>query len=117
MDEGYNITRTEAPKDFGGRLCLNCARTTPELPASSSFLSVRFSRTSRRGSQDISDVQHRIASPRRTMCPRNLSPDHSDLRSLDLALGPVHESDFLSEVELGGIRSFHTLELEQAISS
>jgi hypothetical protein len=27
---------TEAPKDFGGRLFLNCARTTPELPEVSS---------------------------------------------------------------------------------
>lgn len=27
------MTRTEAPKDLGGRLRLNCARTTPELPA------------------------------------------------------------------------------------
>lgn len=26
------MTRTEAPKVFGGRLDLNLARTTPELP-------------------------------------------------------------------------------------
>jgi hypothetical protein len=26
------MMRTMAPSDFGGRLCLNCARTTPELP-------------------------------------------------------------------------------------
>lgn len=32
MDDGYNITLTEAPNDLGGRLRLNCARTTPELP-------------------------------------------------------------------------------------
>ena len=32
IEDGYNITRTDAPKDLGGRLCLNCARTTPELP-------------------------------------------------------------------------------------
>lgn len=29
------MTRTEAPKDRGGRLCLNCARTDPEFPRSS----------------------------------------------------------------------------------
>jgi hypothetical protein len=32
IEDGYNITRTDAPKDLGGRLRLNCARTTPELP-------------------------------------------------------------------------------------
>ena len=32
IDEGYSMIRTEAPKDFGGRLWRNCARTTPELP-------------------------------------------------------------------------------------
>lgn len=26
------MTLTDAPKDFGGRLRRNCARTTPELP-------------------------------------------------------------------------------------
>jgi hypothetical protein len=26
------MMRTMAPRDLGGRLCLNCARTTPELP-------------------------------------------------------------------------------------
>jgi hypothetical protein len=32
IEEGYNITLTDAPNDLGGRLCLNCALTTPELP-------------------------------------------------------------------------------------
>jgi hypothetical protein len=32
IDEGYSITRTEAPKDFVGRGEVNLARTTPELP-------------------------------------------------------------------------------------
>lgn len=32
IEDGYSITLTDAPKDFGGRLRLNCARTTPELP-------------------------------------------------------------------------------------
>ena len=32
IEDGYSITRTDAPKDFGGRLRLNCARTTPEFP-------------------------------------------------------------------------------------
>jgi hypothetical protein len=33
IDDGYNITLTEAPNDRGGRLCRNFALTTPELPA------------------------------------------------------------------------------------
>ena len=32
IEEGYNMTLTDAPNDLGGRLCLNCALTTPELP-------------------------------------------------------------------------------------
>lgn len=32
IDEGYSMTRTEAPKDFVGRGEVNLARTTPELP-------------------------------------------------------------------------------------
>ena len=32
IELGYSITLTLAPKDFGGRLWLNFARTTPELP-------------------------------------------------------------------------------------
>lgn len=34
-DEWYSMTRTGAPKDRGGRLYLNCARTDPEFPRSS----------------------------------------------------------------------------------
>jgi hypothetical protein len=34
IEDGYNMTLTDAPNDFGGRLRLNCARTTPELPVS-----------------------------------------------------------------------------------
>lgn len=32
IDEGYSMTRTEAPKDLEGRGEVNLARTTPELP-------------------------------------------------------------------------------------
>ena len=35
IEDGYNIILTDAPKDFGGRLRLNCARTTPEFPVHS----------------------------------------------------------------------------------
>lgn len=33
IEEGYNITLTDAPNVLGGRLLLNCALTTPALPA------------------------------------------------------------------------------------
>lgn len=36
IDEGYNMTRTEAPKDLVGRGEVNLARTTPEFPAETS---------------------------------------------------------------------------------
>lgn len=32
IDEGYSMTRTEAPKDLEGRGEVNLARTTPEFP-------------------------------------------------------------------------------------
>lgn len=32
IEDGYSIILTDAPKDLGGRLRRNCARTTPELP-------------------------------------------------------------------------------------
>ena len=32
IEDGYNMTRTEAPKDLVGRGEVNLARTTPELP-------------------------------------------------------------------------------------
>ena len=35
INEGYSITRTEAPKDFVGSGEVNLARTTPELPIGS----------------------------------------------------------------------------------
>lgn len=62
IEDGYNITLTDAPKDLGGRLRLNCARTTPELPRESVSLN----------SSITSPVQH-------TMWPGNLAPDDSNL--------------------------------------
>lgn len=84
IDEGYSMTRTEAPKDFVGRGELNLARTTPELP------------------------NHRVSKPVRTrrwnvgVCtvrPGNLAPDDADLGSPDLLLGTVDVGDLLAEVE------------------
>jgi hypothetical protein len=62
IEDGYNITLTDAPKDLGGRLRLNCARTTPELPDKG--ISINPS--------DCFDVQ-------RTMWSSNLAPNNPDL--------------------------------------
>lgn len=32
IEDGYNMTLTDAPNDRGGRLLVNLARTTPLLP-------------------------------------------------------------------------------------
>ena len=62
IEDGYNITRTDAPNDLGGRLRLNCARTTPEFPEWKHKYSFQL--------QWIS---------LHTMWSGNLAPDNSDL--------------------------------------
>lgn len=76
---------TDAPNDFGGRLCLNCALTTPELPVDRYLRLVTCPDITGRGS--------------RTMRPRNLSPNDPYLRSLNLPLRSVDERNLLSQVE------------------
>lgn len=41
IEEGYSITRTDAPKDLVGRGEVNLARTTPELPVGRKIALVR----------------------------------------------------------------------------
>lgn len=74
---------TIPPNDFGGRLCLNCALTTPELPAqcqSTTFL--------------VSE-----AYPQHTMWPRDLAPDDPDLRASYFPLAAIDVCDALAQVE------------------
>ena len=78
------MTLTEAPNDLGGRLCRNCALTTPELPV----------RCSQRQESCYIMI---VGGP--AMWPRNLSPDDSYFRSSNFSLCTVDEGDFLSEVE------------------
>ncbi len=84
MDDGYNITLTDAPNDLGGRLRLNCALTTPELPimlvnkAFSSLDDFRSKHTMRTGHLPPYDPY---------FCPSNFS------------LCAVDEGDFLSQVK------------------
>jgi len=77
------MTLTDAPKDFGGRLRLNCARTTPELPLPTLLAAFSFP----------------TLFQQLTMWAGDLAPDNSNLRSSDLLAGTVNEGDLLSEVE------------------
>jgi hypothetical protein len=43
----------------------------------------------------------------------DLAPDDPDVGTTDLTLGPVDESDLLSEVEVGGLSVVNTVDLDQ----
>jgi len=43
----------------------------------------------------------------------DLAPDNSNLRSSNLTLGTVNESDLLSEVEVGAVGVLNTLDLDE----
>lgn len=43
----------------------------------------------------------------------NLAPDHPDVGTPNLALGPVDESDLLAEVEVGSLGVVNTVDLDQ----
>lgn len=81
IDDGYSMIRTDAPKDLGGRLFRNCARTTPELPV-----------------KCVSTPSNPYTK-RHTMWPRHLAPDDPDLGSSDFPLCAVDECDLLAKVE------------------
>jgi hypothetical protein len=85
IDEGYSMTRTEAPKDFEGRGWANLARTTPELPRERE-VSTQVSR-SNAGLMLI------------TVGAGDLAPDDSGLGATNLLLGLVDEGNALAEVE------------------
>lgn len=93
------MTRTVAPKDLGGRLERNLARTTPELP--------EYVRQF---------VKNRRSCRRHTVRPGDLAPDHPNVGATDLTLSPVNESDLLAQVEGCGLLVVNTLDLDQAAS-
>ena len=62
IEDGYNMILTEAPKDLGGRLFLNLARTMPELPWIM-----------------ISPLLHAAFLSQPTVCSADCAPDNSDL--------------------------------------
>ena len=84
MDEGYNMTRIEAPKERGGRLCLNWARTAPEFPRSKLRQIMTFG--------TITEVK-------RTMDIDDGSPNHSYLATPNLFARTVDKCTALSEIE------------------
>jgi hypothetical protein len=88
IDEGYSMTRTEAPKDFVGRGEVNLARTTPELPNRSLL-------------DDCCRHVSQIGNFVLTVWPGNLAPDNANLGAADLLLSAVDVGDLLAEVEAG----------------
>lgn len=66
-------------------------------------------------------VRH-VASPHHsdevlhTVRPGDLAPDHPNVGTPDLTLGPVNESDLLAQVEFGGAGVINTLDLDQTVA-
>lgn len=83
IDDGYNIIRTDAPKDLGGRLRLNCALTIPELPKIMLVI----------------DSLVKTYPESFTMWSSDLAPNNSYLSSSDLSMRTIYESNFFTEVE------------------
>lgn len=100
------MMRTMAPNDLDGRLCLNCARTNPELPAQGPHqFRLTHSRT---------HLQLAISAPfQRTVCSCDLAPDDSDLGSSDFLLGAVDVCDALAQVERCGLGVVDALNLDE----
>lgn len=86
IDEGYSMTRTEAPKERGGRLCLNCARTHPEFPRTNRCQMVTF------GGRWHKDNE-------RTMDIDDGTPDHSQLGTPNLFARTIDKCTALSKIE------------------
>lgn len=92
--------RTVAPKERGGRLLRNWARTTPELPV----LCIRHG-----------PLVGRLCASNHTVWPGDLAPDDSDLGAADLLRGAVDEGNLLSEVEAVLLISHAGLRLPNSI--
>lgn len=101
------MTRTLAPKDLGGRLDLNCARTAPELPVIPISVSTLLSQPQPLLQISISNA-HISSSNRsnpaglgevRTVRAGDGAPDSPDLRATDVLVGAVDEGDLLATVE------------------
>lgn len=89
------------PNDLGGRLCLNCARTTPELPVPNV------------SPGSLLHYTPRVLGLHRTVWPRDLAPDHPNLRPPDLFRATVHICDLLAQVEVRGLRVVNPLDLDE----
>ena len=93
IDDGYNITLTEAPNDFGGRLRRNCALTTPELPNSLV--------------QKADDTRYPLLA--HTMWTCHFTPNDPDLCPPNFSMCAVDKGHFLAKVE--AIRHWSSAEL------
>lgn len=79
------MTLTEAPNDFGGRLRLNCALTTPEFPIMPISGNVR-----------VFEIHIRETNTMRT---GHFAPDYSYLCSSDFSMCAIDERNLLTKVE------------------
>lgn len=101
------MTRTLAPKDLGGRLDLNCARTAPELPVIPISVSTLLSQPQPLLQTSISNAHISSSNPSnaagsgkvRTVRAGDGAPDGPDLRATDVLVGAVDEGDLLATVE------------------
>ena len=112
------MMRTMAPRDLGGRLCLNCARTTPELPVRgdlSAMLLICLP-LMRPLIPDLSPPfpSSRVCGVRkRTVRAGDLAPDDTDLGAADLLLATVDVGNALAVVEGGGLGVVDALDLDE----
>lgn len=94
------MTRTEAPNDLGGKLFLNDALTTPELPIS--FNQPQPSRIDPDAKTRPDGTRRDL---KRTMCLPDLAPDDAVFGAAHGRRRAVYEGDFFAEVESGLVGS------------
>lgn len=86
-----------APRLRGGRLLLNCARTTPEFPDTESSVS----------------IDGMYCQRVHTMCPCDLTPDDSDLCASNFFATLVDVCDALAQIEVCSLRVVYVLDLDE----
>lgn len=112
------MMRTMAPRDLGGRLCLNCARTTPELPVGGDLsamllICLPFVRLLIPPNLSFHSPPAVRGVRKRTVRAGDLAPDDTDLGAADLLLATVDVGNALAVVEGGGLGVVDALDLDE----
>lgn len=102
------MTRTVAPKERGGRLDLNCARTAPELPISITNISGHSFKIPPIYFPRPPTLVQRMGIVR-TVRASDGAPDSPDLRAANVLGGAVNEGDLLSAVETVKIPKYFSI--------